>query len=944
MASNDALFPQVKGFIEFDTLTAQAEQVVHESAARTWTDLADHDPGITLLQALAYNVSDIGYRLSLPLADLLTPAPERQSPGGGLFPESFGPQTALTCGPVSEEDYRRALLDLRLGDGAAGCFLFQNVQLIREPEPARYEYWYSPERRQYSFSKPTEGEPLRFTLRGNYELYVQPTREAQTHVAAAQAALDAFLRDNRNLGEAVSRVVWLQPQDIQVEAVIELDSDSAGRLSSAAMLAAIYEVIEAHVSPGVQRVSTAELRDRGWREEDIYEGPFLEHGWIPELPPALQQDDEVTVNLAPLVNQLLAIPGVKRIHALGTGQARSVSPWIWTGRPGRFPQLWGKHPLQVLAEGRVVRLMAHGMDCQASEEEIRSHLRPATVINNPRVTLPYGRWRNPAAYRTAGSRLPACYGLQNPRPTPRQRQLHQFLLPLEQLLANACKQIELLPHSLGFDREAGDVSRGAQWPFAQPSIGNTVFADVAGPLKALLERYSHDTEHELASVNFLLGYLGARVAPRIFSTPLPDFLASQQGYLRRLSELGYHRANVRIDRVSALQQRIAARLGWGGGAIFDENVRLDRLPFYLVEHRALLPVRPDPHFDDLQDAHAVRQEVVQGQACLTFGMAASSPGVLRVGQVLDLILTVQGTSQTLRGQMVEHVDPAAPSFSLGLAASEELQRLQDALLDPANTVHWQNCPYWLQDMSFPLAYAPDQTGLAADERRLTAAVNSSFPAFAHVGSRVCIAPLPAKRPARTAAASKPAAPAPKAVMTAEVTQVDSLANTWVLKRIGGGQFPAQPDASKYIWYFDPDNKTGIDNFSFVVSLVFDRDRLSQLTDDPYAAQEWIESVISEEVPAHICVVVHWLPSDRFRTFGLAYHAWQNNGAPLGDDAYTLLAMLTLGELPSPLQGIGKMLIATPEQKTLVVGPDGDQWNREVIAEEGLFYVPPKEET
>lgn len=760
MASNDALFPQVKSFIEFDALTAQAQQVVSESATKTWTDLADHDPGITLLQALAYNVSDIGYRLSLPLADLLTPAPEHQAPGGGLFPESFGPQRALTCGPVSEEDYRRALLDLRLGDVASGCFLFQNVQLVREPESARYGYWYSPEDRQYSFSKPTEGEPLRFTLLGNYELYLQPTREAQAHAAAARSVLDAFLRDNRNLGEAVSRVVWLQPQDIAVETVIELDNDGAGRLSSAAMLAAIYEVIEAHVSPPVQRVSTTDLRERGWREEDIYQGPFLQHGWIPDLPPALQQDDAVTVNLAPLVNKLLAIPGVKRIHTLGTGQARSASPWIWSGRPGRFPQLWGQHPLQVLAEGRVVRLLAHGMDCQASAEEIRRHLSPAAVITNPRVTLPYGRWRNPAAYRTAGSRLPSCYGLQNPRPTAQQRQLHEFLLPLEQLLANACQQIELLPHSLGFDREAGDVSRGAQWPFAQPSVGDTVFADVAEPLKALLARYSHDAEHELQSVNFLLGYFGARVAPRIFSTPLPDFLASQQGYLRRLSELGYHRANVRIDRVSALQQRIAARLGWGGGAIFDDDVRLDRLPFYLVEHRALLPVRPDPQFDALQTVNSVQYEVVQGQGHLTFGMAAASPGVLRVGQVLDLILTIEGTSQTLRGQMVAQVDPAAPSFSLALAASEELQRLQAALLDPANTVQWQNCPYWLQDMSFPLAYAPDQTGLAADERRLTAATNSSFPAFAHVGSRVRIAPLPAKRPARAVGGAKPAASAP----------------------------------------------------------------------------------------------------------------------------------------------------------------------------------------
>ena len=35
-----------------------------------------------------------------------------------------------------------------------------------------------------------------------------------------------------------------------------------------------------------------------------------------------------------------------------------------------------------------------------------------------------------------------------------------------------------------------------------------------------------------------------------------------------------------------------------------------------------------------------------------------------------------------------------------------------------------------------------------------------------------------------------------------------------------------------------------------------------------------------------------------------------------------------------------MRIATAEQRAEVIGPDGDAWNTEKIAEYELFYVPP----
>lgn len=930
MANNDALFPLVNGYIQFETLMTQAGEVLSETAGKTWTDHDDHDPGITLLQALAFNASDLGYRLSLPLADLLTPAPAKQAADGGVFPLEFGPQQALTCGPISADDYCRALLDLCRGD----AFLFQNAELVREPEADRYEYWYSPEERQYSFAKPAEGEATRLTLRGNYVLYVQPTREAEADRGAAQAVLDDFLRDHRNLGESVARVVWLEPQNLPVQMVVELDDDFMSVTSVAAILAAIYTAVQAHVTPAVQRCSTAELQARGWRYEDIYQGPYLRHGWIPELPPALRAGEAVTVNLTPLVNTLLAIPGVKRIRSLAAGAGRSGTSWIWKGRAGCYPRLWGANPLATLSHGEVVRLVAHGMDCRASAAEIGQHLPHTAPVENLPTTLPYGRWRNPGAYHPATGRIPPCYGLAHPRPAAQQAQLHQFLLPFEQCLANACQQVALLPDTLAFDRPEGDVAWGTQWPFQEPSVGSTVFQDCSPQIKAWLAERARDPDKELSCVNYLLGYFGARAAPRIFAVPPAQFLASQQGYLRRISDLGYQRANVRIDKVSALQQRIAARLGWGGAQIFNADAPLDSLPFYIVEHRALLPVPPDPQYDELQAPRALEHEGSEGSDFLTLHLPAEAAAPLRVGQVVDLILAIAGQERTIRGLMIAKVDAKAPSFSLEVQASIELQRYLRDLLDPANVVQWRNSLFWLRDMDFPLVYAGDQSGLAEDERRLTSSVQSPYPAFARVGSRLILEAAPAKAsPLRSAS--------PRALLTAEVVEADSFANLLVIRKLSGGAFPSVESASKYSWHFDPAHKAATDNFSFVISVVFNQDQLRQWTSDPYAAREWIESVVLDEIPAHLAVVMHWLPDDAFRNFGLTYNAWQNSGAPLGDDSYALMNLLTLGGLPTGLAGIGSMQIATPQQKAQAVGPDGGEWHVDVITEEALLHVPPE---
>ncbi|KVP47942.1 hypothetical protein [Burkholderia ubonensis] len=931
MRATNALFPLVRDEIEFDSLLAQAKQALTTYAGLCWTDTAEHDPGITLLEALGYGVADLTYRQTRPLTDLLTPPPEQQVEGGGLFPAEFGPHQALTCGPISEADYRRALLDLHSSGTDDGYFFFSNVRLVREPEAERYQYWYNPEFREYCFSEPknsAEDPPVCIPLLGNYYLYLVPSRETENAPQAAIAALGAFLLDNRNLGEAVSRVIWLQPEDLNLNMVIDLADNIGTNSNVAAILADVYRVCEAYVTPPVTRCPTAQLQEMGWVSEDIHQGPWLQYGWIPELPPQMDVTVPAVVNLSGLVSALLEVEGIKGIRHLDA-ESGLASRWQWVASASDiYPRLWGADPLTVLAAGKRVQLLASGnVPLAASVEGIQAELdrdNTALIHNLPQM-LPYGRWRDPGRYYPATDIVPPCYSLRVPAATTGQTQLHQFLLTFEQLLANGCQQQALLPALLSFKRQ-GDVVWGRQWPFADGNVSNAVHTGYRPALESCLEQSSHDREQELAITGFLLSYFNRQLAPDIFTQPADTFLASQQGYLSRQTELAYHRSNIRINQVSSLQRRIAARLGLGDAAIFDDDTRA-QLPFYLVEHRALLPVQPTTQYDAVQTPFEATEEVIDNQHCLTlFSIDVSE---LIVGQLVDILVSPGLASELrIRGQMIVRVDTVKGCFSVDIDASAQLRRnLTEILNLSPEQLGWQNSNVWLEDINYPLTYAPDQSGLAPDETRLTCA---PFPVKVTEGDTLV---LEYRLTPGVVAGER----LNDLKQSLKVTSIDRIANTLVVT--SESSLPSDTEARRYQWYLAGSDRASQDRFSFMVSAVFDRELLLAMSSDPYATESWVRESILAEMPSHICMLLHWKPTWEFKQFAFVYAKWQASGGTFGDMSYDLLYMLALGYLPDGLQGIGSTYVATPEQKNAVVGNEGEKWNIDVIVQDQLFYVP-----
>jgi hypothetical protein len=105
--------PALKPAEDFYRLRLGGIGFIEEMGSRLWTDYNEHDPGITILEALCYAITDLAYRIGWNIKDLLAPqipASDRAHP----YPNQafFTAREILTVNPTTPDDFRRLLIDL----------------------------------------------------------------------------------------------------------------------------------------------------------------------------------------------------------------------------------------------------------------------------------------------------------------------------------------------------------------------------------------------------------------------------------------------------------------------------------------------------------------------------------------------------------------------------------------------------------------------------------------------------------------------------------------------------------------------------------------------------------------------------------------------------------------------------------------------------------------
>lgn len=99
--------PNLEQSADYYFLRRKGIEFIEQAGSRWWTDYNSHDPGITMLEALCYAITDLGYRTGWDIKDILADAPGEAK----KLQSFFTAREILSVNPLTINDFRRILID-----------------------------------------------------------------------------------------------------------------------------------------------------------------------------------------------------------------------------------------------------------------------------------------------------------------------------------------------------------------------------------------------------------------------------------------------------------------------------------------------------------------------------------------------------------------------------------------------------------------------------------------------------------------------------------------------------------------------------------------------------------------------------------------------------------------------------------------------------------------
>lgn len=468
---------------DFDALRERALERAQAASGERWSDFNHHDPGVTLIDALCFVLTEDVFRARLPLTDLLT------SPDGILHYRRHGLHAAeriLPCRPCTVSDYARWLLDRVPG-----------VAQVQAQMPPQEGLW-------------------RFTLQPG----AVPAAQAEAAAARAITSATRAYWLKRNLGEDMDGLpVALRPRWCTLEVTLGIEGDRAPEEILAELVLRCAERIEA--VPRWQSV-LERLADAGGGPSlaDVFDGPPLRNGWIDAA--SLDQERNSRVYFGDLERLARTIEGVAEVgriaivaHGLdgssgtlprqGEGwalrlhwpnDATALRRWHISRRGARVDI-----PIQPLLH-RLEELRRHRADHSSRD-------RPPADGSSP-LARPAGTGAPPGEYASLYRLLPRIYRNRIEAPSPEQSAesgpFKAYLGLLEQWLAHGVAQTRHLRELYGVGAHV-ESSYGWQMLGDEHIAGlealytadrDAVYRSVFAPADELLERRDRVLDHLLA--------------------------------------------------------------------------------------------------------------------------------------------------------------------------------------------------------------------------------------------------------------------------------------------------------------------------------------------------------------------------------------------------------------------------------------------------------------
>lgn len=100
--------------MQYDFLREEGLRHIQKLCGKIWTDYNTHDPGVTILEVLCYAITELGFRASYQVKDLITQDPN--DPDAADIKNFFTARQILPNCPVTINDYRKLMIDVDVYD------------------------------------------------------------------------------------------------------------------------------------------------------------------------------------------------------------------------------------------------------------------------------------------------------------------------------------------------------------------------------------------------------------------------------------------------------------------------------------------------------------------------------------------------------------------------------------------------------------------------------------------------------------------------------------------------------------------------------------------------------------------------------------------------------------------------------------------------------------
>ena len=387
---------------DFNALKLEGLAYIQACSGSEWTNLNPSDAGVTILDQICYALTELGYCNAFPVVDILT-GQDGQLPMKDRF---YTPEQILTSSPVTIADFRRCLVDQVEG--------VDNAIIL--------------------------------PVNGVYQVYllIDPSvSDGPTRDSICQAGWYCLNR-HRNLGELFQVPVPLKVDSYTISGRITLQN--AGDLET--VLLQVRDQIRNYIFPPVVQVGYHPETENGAGINEIFNGPLLCNGWIPESALGKKKDRLRTMELTHLISAVEGVdaaaigsfgPVDQDLTTVSSSQDQVLSIDLVASLQKGLEIYYKTAPVKVTAKA-----MAALGRFQHSGDPVLFGTDPGSL-----TALPKGRYRDVNQYYSIQNTFPEIFNVGADTVVTsgsdfrkaQSRQLKGYLTLFDQVLANQFSQL-----------------------------------------------------------------------------------------------------------------------------------------------------------------------------------------------------------------------------------------------------------------------------------------------------------------------------------------------------------------------------------------------------------------------------------------------------------------------------------------------------------------------